>query len=88
MDERKNMRGRPDQKQLPPLQVVEPKKVDPPVIDEWRKCPLCFSGYGGIGVAYHTAGRKRYYKCRECGHRWTFDFESVTVNFKMPASEE
>lgn len=50
-----------------------------PEIEEYRRCPLCWSGRTGYGCAYTTEGQKRYYKCVKCvdqtqspcGHTWT-----------------
>lgn len=49
-----------------------------------RRCPLCWNGRRGVGVAYHTDRQTRYYKCVRstrrddqdkpelgCGHTWS-----------------
>jgi len=69
-------RGR-NKKQPEPSQVADAPKQR--VIEEYRHCPLCWSGNGGYGTAYSTHGQTRYYKCDQstqpgkgpCGHTWT-----------------
>lgn len=45
-------------------------------IEEVRRCPICWGRFRGVGKAYHTAGRKTYYRCSRalkgepCGHTW------------------
>jgi hypothetical protein len=48
------------------------------VVEEHRRCPICWEGNGGYGTAYSKHGRTRYYKCNQsrtdqgpCGHTWT-----------------
>ena len=44
-----------------------------------RRCPLCWHGQRGIGLAYHTNRQTRYYKCSRslleggggCGFTWS-----------------
>lgn len=49
-------------------------------IERHRRCPVCWNGRGGYGVAYSTQGSVRYYKCCRsqkpeglgpCGHTWS-----------------
>jgi len=49
-------------------------------IEAYRRCPVCWNGRGGYGVAYSTQGSVRYYKCCKsrnadglgpCGHTWS-----------------
>lgn len=62
---------------LPPVPPVAAVQVK--VIEEYRRCPVCWSGNGGYGNCYSTQGRTRYYKCCQttkpdsgpCGHTWT-----------------
>lgn len=62
----------------------EPKQKAEPVIPQHRQCPLCFTGRGGVGVAYNTQRRGKrilligdsetrttYYRCQCCGHTWS-----------------
>lgn len=73
MDAKKSNQRRREQPELrtAPAVVAEPEKRDD--TPEWRKCRLCYAGYGGIGRAYHTSQRTRYYKCQECGYSWSVD---------------
>lgn len=65
----------------------QPEKIVAPVpqqaapvreIEDFRRCPLCWGGHGGYGVAYSTQGNRRYYRCVKttnpqhgpCGHTW------------------
>ncbi len=54
-----------------------------PNVPDYRKCGLCYSGHGGVGVAYCTQGRTRYYKCEHCGNTWT-----VTVRLEIVRVEQ
>lgn len=76
----KQRNEREPSKPLPPL-VVVPVVATPivKVIEEYRRCPICWGGNGGYGNCYSTQGRTRYYKCCQttkpesgpCGHTWT-----------------
>lgn len=61
--------NRGQQPQGKPAQPTPASKQ--PDVPAYRQCPLCYSGQGGIGRAYSTQGRTRYYKCSNCGHTWT-----------------
>lgn len=58
------------------------------VIEEYRRCPVCWNGSGGYGVAYSTQGRTRYYKCcrsesgTPCGHTWTVQVQLEVVRIE------
>jgi hypothetical protein len=41
------------------------------LVEAHRRCPLCWGGLRGVGLAVRTAGRTRYYKCKQhvaCTH--------------------
>ena len=70
------------QRPQPQLQPVEPAPSRPVEreIEVHRRCPVCWNGRGGYGVAYSTQGSVRYYKCCRsrlpdglgpCGHTWS-----------------
>lgn len=85
-------------------QPVEPKPVDSDsdsngrIIEEWRRCPVCWDGRGGYGVCYSKQGRTRYYKCCKsnkdggfpCGHTWTalVKLEVIRVEHRTIELEE
>ena len=54
----------------------------PAEVPAYRHCPLCHGVHRGVGIAYCTQGRTRYYKCNECAHTWkvtvTTEVESVS----------
>lgn len=65
-----------------PQQTPEPEPVAAVEreIEAYRRCPVCWNGRGGYGVAYSTQGSVRYYKCCRsrkpeglgpCGHTWS-----------------
>ena len=85
MDERRSQPKR--RQQLPELKVAEEpvKRDDTP---EYRKCRLCYTGYGGIGRAYHTSQRTRYYKCQECGYSWSVDLEQQLIRYTIVREPE
>ncbi len=39
-------------------------------VPAYRKCGICSEGLGGVGIAYCTQGRTRYYKCDKCANTW------------------
>lgn len=49
-------------------------------IKYWRHCPCCYGSYGGKGIrTSHThmgAIQRRYYKCDQCGWRWSVDIHT------------
>jgi hypothetical protein len=59
--------------------TAPPAQVSAESIPEYRRCPICWNGRGGYGLAYSTQGSTRYYKCKKstkpepgpCGHTWT-----------------
>jgi len=63
------------------------EKPQPRVIEDFRHCPICWSGNGGYGTAYSTHGRTRYYKCDKttkedrgpCGHTWTVEVKLEVI---------
>jgi hypothetical protein len=91
-------RGMSKKKQRP-----EPKAIEMPVeqpqraIEEYRHCPICWSGNGGYGCAYSKQGSTRYYKCCKttnpdkspCGHTWTaiVKLEVVRVEHRVVSIE-
>lgn len=57
-----------------------------PEVAVYRRCPLCWSGNGGYGVAYSTQGLTRYYRCCKatgengpCGHTWSATIHPQTM---------
>lgn len=67
--------SKPEQNQPKKAQETPPKER---IVEEYRRCPICWEGNGGYGTAYSTHGRTRYYKCDQsksergaCGHTWT-----------------
>jgi hypothetical protein len=58
-----------------------------PTIPGYRRCPLCWGGNGGYGVAYRTNGNTRYYRCcrgeKSCGHTWTATLQVVRVEHRV-----
>ncbi len=60
----------------PPLKPVDETGA---AIEEWKKCPLCWTGNGGYGLVQSTRGVTRYVACKKalnpatgpCGHSWT-----------------
>ena len=75
-------------KQQPEKPVHKPiEKPQTRVIEEYRHCPVCWSGNGGYGSAYSTHGRTRYYKCDKstsaergpCGHTWTVEVKLEVI---------
>lgn len=48
-----------------------------------RQCPLCYTGeFNGVGVAYNTNGRKRYYKCDRCRYTWIAYVETTVFSIE------
>jgi hypothetical protein len=80
-----NQRGplaRPQQPQTQAKEVSVPPPQEPvqeskPEVSWWRRCPLCFTGYGGVGTATTTQNMKRYYKCNACGWQWHVKLDIV-----------
>ena len=82
-------------KQIPVAQIVPPVVPEERkrIIEEYRQCPLCWSGSGGYGLAYSTQGRTRYYKCGKttkpetgpCGHTWTatVTLEAIKIEHRI-----
>ena len=82
--------------------VSIPQSIDPApvvfrtsagrVIEDYRRCPICWNGSHGYGSAYSTAPNGRtYYKCNQsltefppCGHTWSVvvTLHSVTIEHK------
>lgn len=67
-----------------PLDAVLPPEKPP--LPWYRRCPLCWSGRGGVGLAYSTQGITRFYKCVRasggepgCGHTWTATLDRQTI---------
>ncbi len=56
-------------------------------VEERRRCPRCWGARKGIGSAYSTNGRTRYYKCIQsllededgCGMTWNHVFKTSVV---------
>jgi rubredoxin len=60
------------------------KKTKRREVPEHRRCPLCHHGAGnGVGQAYATRGRKRYYKCDVCGHTWVSTIETHVTSIEQ-----
>ena len=55
-------------------EVEKPQKV---AVSWWRQCPLCYTGFGGVGTATTTQSMKRYYRCQECGWTWHVKLDVV-----------
>lgn len=75
-------RSRPPESRNDPGAVLPPAAATPPAageVEACRQCPVCYQGYRGVGTAYSTQGRKRYYKCGACGHTWTHVLPPETV---------
>ena len=58
-------------------------------IPQYRRCPLCWDGRKGYGVAYSKQGNRRFYKCRKtltdqaaCGHTWTAIVQLTVVRIE------
>jgi hypothetical protein len=75
-----------------PAKTPEPVEPKQRTIEEYRHCPICWSGNGGYGTAYSTHGRTRYYKCDQsttdkgpCGHTWSVyvKLEVVKVEYRI-----
>lgn len=49
-------------------------------VPKHRQCPGCFRGDGGVGKAYNTQGRTRYYKCNSCGHTWRVKVDTTVTD--------
>lgn len=45
----------------------EPTEANTP---EHRRCWRCWGAHRGVGKAYHTQGRSRYYSCLRCAFTW------------------
>lgn len=78
MNRRKAQPQPPKPQQAPPVDSIPatPERE----IEIFRRCPICWNGRGGYGVAYSTQGNVRYYKCCKarggdglgpCGHTWS-----------------
>jgi predicted RNA-binding Zn-ribbon protein involved in translation (DUF1610 family) len=65
------------------VEQVEEKPVEK-VVAEWRRCPLCYTGYGGVGRVTSTHNMKRYYQCQECGWRWRVNLCVRSVEWNVP----
>ena len=84
-------------KQRPPAATAQPQQQRPAVelppttqgeeIEVHRRCPICWEGRGGYGLAYSTQGKTRYYRCCKsakpglgpCGHTWTVRVQLETI---------
>lgn len=54
-------------------------------VPKHRQCPLCFNNpvNRGVGQAYSTKGRTRYYKCNHCGFTWTHEIPAGDVEHQQ-----
>jgi hypothetical protein len=86
--------GKVDQPVAPPESAREKARRK---IEKWRRCPICWSGFGGFARATSTQGVMRYYKCCRihdddgsvvvggCGHTWSVKLklsETVMVQYR------
>lgn len=92
MEGRGMSKKKPEQKP----QETPPQEPKQRVIEDHRRCPLCWGGHGGYGTAYSTQGRTRYYKCNQattdkgpCGHTWTVlvKLEVIKVEHRIVSVE-
>lgn len=69
----------------PPPATAPAHHVVPPTsraVPNYRKCPLCHGGKGGVGDRKWQQGKggtliKRCYQCNQCGHQWTVFVRTV-----------
>lgn len=84
-------------KQRPATATPQPQQQRPAIdlpattqgeeIEIHRRCPICWEGRGGYGLAYSTQGQTRYYRCCKankpgpgpCGHTWTVRVQLQTI---------
>lgn len=76
-----------------PATVAKEQPAPQREIEAYRRCPICWQGNGGYGLAYSTQGRTRYYKCSKtnkdnslpCGHTWTalVTLESIRIEHRV-----
>ena len=84
-------------KQRPATATPQPQQQRPAIdlpattqgeeIEIHRRCPICWEGRGGYGLAYATQGQTRYYRCCKsnkpgpgaCGHTWTVRVQLQTI---------
>jgi hypothetical protein len=79
----------PQQAQAPPQRpaVALPQTTTGEQIEIHRRCPICWEGRGGYGLAYSTQGQTRYYRCCKsdkpglgpCGHTWSVRVQLQTI---------
>lgn len=68
------------QRQPQPQPVAQPE-AQQKLVPDYKRCPLCFGGRGGIGRQYgqYDAKQLHYLRCNQCGHTWTAEVHTVGV---------
>lgn len=57
-------------------------------VEDWRRCPSCFGGWGGVGhiVGQHVHKSTKYLKCQTCGHTWSAVLKVVAISINQNLS--
>lgn len=86
-----------ESKETPVPGVAESPKRER-IIEDYRRCPICWNGRGGYGTSYSTKGSTRYYKCDQsvkegeapCGFTWTAIVkpETVRIDYRVVTIQE
>ena len=69
-------------------QVPQPEPVKKKAVPKYRRCPICFAGYGGVGQLKWTRGvsstlTKRCYTCDQCAFQWTIEVRREVIAMEL-----
>lgn len=53
-------------------------------VPKHRRCPTCWGRDKGVGQAYHTRGRVRYYRCDACPMSWSVYVAEPEIRTQEP----